>query len=236
MGPKQELGSKLLPLSFSFWFCCSEEGDGKRRWQLLPSPFSLAFLLLQWKKQRQQSYCHLLVFSSVPVKKVLLPSPFVLVLLHRRRQSCCRLLLFSFYYIKKGDGNFVAIIFFYFCFVVTKKAMVAKLSLPSCFLFCCSEEGDGSIVVAFFFWFCCSKEGDSNFSITFFCFGVATMKKLLTYSTCNNGIMGGNGIRWRVYVNGNLMNVNEYGIEKLKGKSDKKRNDWWLSLMKFSFF
>jgi hypothetical protein len=38
--------------------------------------------------------------------------------------------------------------------------------------------------------------------------------------------MGGNGTKWRAYVNGDLTNVNEYGIEKLNGKNDKKRNNW----------
>ncbi len=35
----------------------------------------------------------------------------------------------------------------------------------------------------------------------------------------------------RVFVSGNLMNVDEKGVEQLKGESYKKRNGCWLFLI-----
>ncbi len=45
--------------------------------------------------------------------------------------------------------------------------------------------------------------------------------------------VGGNGAKWKVIVNGNLINVDEKGMVKLNKKNDKWRDDWWLSLMEF---
>ncbi len=48
--------------------------------------------------------------------------------------------------------------------------------------------------------------------------------------------MGGNGIIWKVYVNGYLMNVGEYGIEKYVERKEQQEKEHLMVIFNKVFF
>jgi hypothetical protein len=81
---------------------------------------------------------------------------------------------------KKGDGNFVAIAFFFGFFLEHRRGW--QLPCPSICFILLQQEEQGDIFIAFFFFFLFSCNKESNDSTTVASFFFASKKAMLAMS------------------------------------------------------